>query len=430
MCRKKELNAKMNILHLSTSDIGGAGKAAYRLHENLLGIGLNSKMMVNNRKSDDGEILGFNGHKQMPKFLNDTSKLLLKLSSKSKYYFQNQNKSPVSTQAIQNKMPFKPDVIVAHWISNFVTLKHLHQLSKDGIPVVWYLMDMAPLTGGCHYAWDCNGYVNQCGNCPALRSKNKNDRSHKNWKNKRDLIKDIPLTVVSATSHLNHQAKKASLFRGKRVDQILLGIDAGIFRPQPKEAARKRLNLPLERKIIFFGAQLLKLERKGMKYLLEALMSLKKQLRTDFNKVTLVTAGKASGIETLFCENFHHIHLGCLRTDSILATAYQSADMFVCPSIEDSGPMMINESIMCGTPVVSFNMGVSADLVKTGETGYCAELKDAEDLARGIGILLNLTPQQVQAMSKQCSELGRRCCHPRVQAKAFQGLFENLLEIK
>jgi glycosyltransferase involved in cell wall biosynthesis len=419
----------MNVLHLSTSDVGGAGKAAYRLHQNLLELGLNSKMMVLNHKSGDKEIIGFNGHKQVAKFGNNISKFLLKFSSKPKYHYQNQNQSPISISDIQNKMPFKPDIIVAHWISNFITVEHLQQLSLDGVPVLWYLMDMAPFTGGCHYAWDCTGYMNQCDNCPALRSKNKDDRSYKNWKHKRDIIKNTPLTVVSATSHLTNQLKKATIFHGKRAEQIMLGIDANIFKPKPKDTAREMLNLPLKQKIIIFGTQSFKDERKGMRYLFAALMSLKKQLGKDINKVTLVTAGKTSGIESLLCENFKHIRLGSITFEADLAAAYQSAEMFVCPSIEDSGPMMINESIMCGTPVVSFKMGVASDLVITKKTGYCAQLKNSEDLARGIKYILDLSPEQAESMSKQCCDLGLRYCHHRVQAEAFNKLFKCLLNV-
>jgi glycosyltransferase involved in cell wall biosynthesis len=45
---------------------------------------------------------------------------------------------------------------------------------------------------------------------------------------------------------------------------------------------------------------------------------------------------------------------------------------------------MINESIMCGTPVVSFRMGVAEDLIINGETGYIVKLKNIRDLANGI----------------------------------------------
>ena len=65
-------------------------------------------------------------------------------------------------------------------------------------------------------------------------------------------------------------------------------------------------------------------------------------------------------------------------------------------SIEDSGPMMINESIMCGTPVVCFDMGVARDLVHTGRTGYRAALRDSSDLAFGIREVGDRTRPQVR----------------------------------
>lgn len=37
----------MKVIHLSNSDIGGAGRAAYRIHKSLIKIGLNSEMWVN-----------------------------------------------------------------------------------------------------------------------------------------------------------------------------------------------------------------------------------------------------------------------------------------------------------------------------------------------------------------------------------------------
>lgn len=419
----------MNILHLSTSDVGGAGKAAYRLHQNLLELGLNSKMMVMNRNTKNSGVIPFGGHRSVFKIKSDIAKCFLKIRTDPKYYFQNHSQSLIKrVDSVYGKVPFKPDIIVAHWISNFVTIENLHQLSLSaGAPVVWYLVDMAPLTGGCHYAWDCTGYMNQCGKCPALYSDEKHDLSYMNWKKKHDVIQKMNITVVSATGQLTKQAKKTTIFNGKRIEQIMLGIDAEIFKPIPRDVARARLELPLEQKIVFFGAQSLKLKRKGMFYLIKALKSLVKQLGTDKNNILIVTAGNISGIGSFLPNNFKHKHLGFLTDDMMLATAYQAADVFVCPSIEDSGPMMINESIMCGTPVVSFEMGVAPDLVHTGKTGYRTQLRNCEDFANGIKCILNLSSDEAGNMSKQCRSLGLQFCHHQTQAKAFKELFDSLL---
>jgi glycosyltransferase involved in cell wall biosynthesis len=89
--------------------------------------------------------------------------------------------------------------------------------------------------------------------------------------------------------------------------------------------------------------------------------------------------------------------------------------------------MMINESIMCGTPVVSFDMGVAADLVHSRKTGYRAELKNSADLARGIRQLLDLPPEEARKMSEACRRLGFQLCHPTVQVESFMNLFHSLL---
>jgi glycosyltransferase involved in cell wall biosynthesis len=68
----------------------------------------------------------------------------------------------------------------------------------------------------------------------------------------------------------------------------------------------------------------------------------------------------------------------------ILSQLYRAADLFVCPSLADSGPTMVNQSILCGTPVVAFDVGVSIDLVKDGHTGYLAKDRSSNGLATAI----------------------------------------------
>ena len=115
-----------------------------------------------------------------------------------------------------------------------------------------------------------------------------------------------------------------------------------------------------------------------------------------------------------------------MKGDETLAKVYQAADIFVCPSIEDSGPMMINESIMSGTPVVSFNMGVAADLVQSDKTGYIANLADSKDLAKGIHKIFSATKPEYQSLAANCRELGLRLLHPDIQLNSFISLFNKV----
>jgi glycosyltransferase involved in cell wall biosynthesis len=226
------------------------------------------------------------------------------------------------------------------------------------------------------------------------------------------------------------QVRKATVFSGKRLEKIMLAVDAEPFRPIERNAARRRLKLPPDRKIVFCGAQFPRLKKKGMAYLLEALNILAGQGYLEKNRVAIAVAGNPAEIKSLFEDSFPYESLGYLSGEENLAAAYQAADLFVCPSIEDSGPMMINEAIQCGTPVVSFDMGVAPDLVITGQTGYCAELKNSSDLAEGIKSVLDLSPEESRKMSETCRRLGMELCHPTAQAESFKSLFDSLLDTK
>ena len=163
-----------------------------------------------------------------------------------------------------------------------------------------------------------------------------------------------------------------------------------------------------------------------MKYFVEAVRILEQTKEVDKDSIIIMTAGDIAAKTSLRGTVFRHIHLGFLD-ESGLVKAYQAADVFVCPSIEDSGPMMIVESVMCGTPVVAFEMGLSVDLVHTKVTGYRATLKDSNDLARGIMQVLNLNLADAQKMSSNCRDIGMKLASDEAQVNAFVSLFDEII---
>ena len=123
---------------------------------------------------------------------------------------------------------------------------------------------------------------------------------------------------------------------------------------------------------------------------------------------------------------FDYTYLGYLNFNQ-LATAFQAADIFVCPSLQDAGPMTIRQSIMSGTPVVAFEMGVALDLVHTGETGYRAKLGNVGDLANGLKNIIELDLDNYNKMSCNCRELGLKLYCPPQQSKNIFNVIENVL---
>ena len=391
-------------------------------------------MVVLHKESDDPTVIDLSAHLTVADKIRRIWSVVQRMYFKRKFrplnYFYVDRQKFFPVHRLLELLPFKPDIIIAHWISNFITALTLRDLNRmTGSPVLWYLIDMAPLTGGCHYAFDCNGYTRQCGYCPQLGlKKGKQDLSYRQWRKKRHYVREMDITAVAASTWLQKQLETCSVFRGKRRETILLGMDVETFRPIPRDKARKLLYLPADRKIIFFGAQRITEERKGIGYLVGALRLLHAMLGDNVDmrdRILVVTAGRSENAEQLDIM-FDHRHIGFLNGDAMLAAAYQAADVFVNASIEDAGPMMVNESILCGTPVVSFDMGVAADLVHTAHTGYRARLRDKEDMAVGLRRILEMDDDVRYVMRENCRRLGLQLCHPSVQVRAFETLFAEL----
>jgi glycosyltransferase involved in cell wall biosynthesis len=66
------------------------------------------------------------------------------------------------------------------------------------------------------------------------------------------------------------------------------------------------------------------------------------------------------------------------------AIAYSAADLFLLLTRADNLPLVLQESMACGTPMVSFKVGGVADLVRPDITGYLAEPEDIQDFQKGI----------------------------------------------
>lgn len=327
-----------------------------------------------------------------------------------------------STKKILKKISFKPDVIIYLFQQNFLTARNLYEINKlTNAKIFWYLMDKAPLTGACHYSWDCNGYITGCGKCPALYSNKYEDQSSINFRYKNKFLSKTNIEIIAATELQLKQTVASGLFSTKPIHKILLSIDPEVFAFVPKNQATSKFNISTDKKVIFFGGTSINDNRKGMKYLIESLMILKKDFNRTSDNLLLLVAGSSN---ILFDSlPFEIMHLGFLANNEQLASAYQAADIFVCPSIEDAGPMMINQSIMTGTPVVSFEMGVALDLVISGKTGYRAKLRDSFDLAKGINSILELDHVAYQEMCSNCRELGLKLYHPNVVKEQFNKLF-------
>ena len=189
-----------------------------------------------------------------------------------------------------------------------------------------------------------------------------------------------------------NQVSRSTLFKNHKRSLILY--------PIPSYREYKYSFEKSKKKIVFLGIQDISDERKGYKYFLNAVSILKESIEEeDFKNIQFRIAGKNKNKSKNMFKNFQFLgHLNNIK----LVKEYCKADLFLCSSIEDNGPMMINEALSFGTPVVCFDVGISRDLVNK-KNGFIAENKNPGSLSEGIKFALfkkNYDRKKIIAKSK------------------------------
>lgn len=397
----------MNILQLSTSDQRGAYEAAVRLHKAFLAAGHASLLVVRYKTVLDNTII--QSPSSVPVPIQKAYDNCLKLIHKNpKYYFFNTIElvSFFSADTILSLLPYQPDIIICHWISKFINMKVIYDMQKKtGAKVIWHFLDMAPMTGGCHYAWQCKRYQKKCGMCPAIYSHRAIDLSSINILIKNHFLEKIKPIIITPTRELFDQCKKSSLFKNRQIHKILLPIDLNIFTPGKKIQLRRKFGIPTTSKVISIRSDMPQQKRKGFDYILKSLTIFKK---IHIGKIHIVIIGKISDSDRKKIP-FTNTVFSSLIGNHDLADVYRLSDVLLSASIQDSGPMMINEAISSGLPVVSFPIGVSKDLIFNSKTGYISRMKSSSDLADKLRVLFSLKKPAYQKMSQNCRRLA--CQH-------------------
>ena len=415
----------MKIASLSTFDNqGGAARAAYRLHQGLNRIGVESWVLCQSKFSQDPKAIGAktsSGIEQAKTGLRLTlDQLPLKrYKGKSKQLF-----SPhwLPSNISDRVERLNPDLLNLHWIS--AGYLKIEALAKFKQPLVWTLHDMWSFTGGCHYNEDCDKYTANCGACPILSSTKETDLSRQIWQRKHKSWEDLNLTIVTPSRWLGDCAKASSLFGDRRVEVIPYGLDLETYRPIDRTTARNLLKLPQDKQLVLFlSLNATSDRRKGFQLLQPALQQLSNSGWQDKLELMVVGASQPENPPDL---GFKAHYLGIMRDDLTLALAYSAADVFVAPSIQDNLPNTVLEAIACGTPCVAFKIGGMPDMVEHQANGYLASPFETEDLARGIGWVLE-DGDRLQNLSTFARGKAEREFALEIQARRYQTLYQEIL---
>ena len=92
--------------------------------------------------------------------------------------------------------------------------------------------------------------------------------------------------------------------------------------------------------------------------------------------------GNSSILNFLDNKKISYNFYSSINSEKKLIKFYQESDFFINQSIQDVGPTMVSESLACGIPVISFDIGMSKDLIKNDRNGYLIKTKFSTNLAK------------------------------------------------
>lgn len=408
----------MNILHLSTEyNLGGSGRAAYRIHSSLIQRGHTSRMLVSGLvpgESDAAPIWGTMPWRAADWLARRTTEAL-----SLQYLFL-----PSSWRLLHHPWFRQADVVQLFNTHGGYFSHSVLGVASRRKPFVWRLSDMWPLTGHCCYSYDCDRWKTGCGSCPLLNDDPalKTDRTAWLWRMKRHIYAKANVTLVAPSRWIAGLATQSPLVGHWPVQIIPNGVDLSIFRPISRAAAREVLGLPPDEQVVLFSSVETRAYRKGGTFVAEAVNILKGKTRKPFR--LFVVGNRAREWETTVGVPVTALEM--VKDDYLLATLYSAADLFVHPALADNLPNGVLESLACGTPVVAFDVGGVGEAVRPMETGYLARDKNAGDLAVGIARILD-DEEFRQRLSVRCREIAEDEYDMDLQARRFEELYRTVI---
>jgi len=402
-------------------DLGGAARAAYRLHRALVDTGVQSIMLVQKKLSDDYTVVGGTTIKQ--KLIGQLKQYVDQLPV---MFYRNKSPSLFSSAMfsfgdILNKInEIQPDIVHLHWVCK--GMLSIDEIRKIKPPIVWTFHDSWPFTGGCHIPGKCKKYTTNCGTCPLLGSSNNHDLSSKIINKKLYNFKLKRIYPVAVSRWLQNCAEDSSLFNQANVKCIPNAIDTNAYAPIEKSVARSILNIGGHKQLVLFGAMSATSDlNKGYREFVEAINQLQS------SEIEIVIFGSSS--PRIAPTNKFKIHyLGQLHDDISLKVIYSAADVMVVPSLIEAFGQTASEAMACGTPVVAFHTTGLLDIIEHKENGYLARAFDTTDLARGIDWVL--TAGQHIPISRNARNKVLNKYDSKVVAKQYIDLYEQILADK
>jgi glycosyltransferase involved in cell wall biosynthesis/Flp pilus assembly protein TadD len=419
----------MNTVQVNTIDaVGGAARAALRLHRALADASERSTMLVRHNRSGGAGIVMARKATRQPEYAPFCAAMET---------FVQTNRSALTDTFFSYPFPGfdlaahpairAADVVNLHWVSFLLSPAGVGALAASGKPVVWTLHDMAPFTGGCHYSAGCEGYTDRCAHCPQLED----DPCSIPGAVLADRVAHHSrgIVVVSPSRWLAGQARRSRVFGRCRIETIPNSVETSVFRPAEspgaRAATRAGLGIPDSAFTVLCCGDGRDFRRKGWAQAADVLRALNSRPALQ-GRVRLLCFGQVRH-ETLEAAGVPVHYQGYVRDDALLARLYSAADAYLLLSREDNLPNTLIESMCCGTPAVALDSGGVREVFVDPAVGHALPVDDATGLVDTLEAMAMAPREAAMARSDACALAAARHFSPQVQAERYRALYRDLL---
>lgn len=253
---------------------------------------------------------------------------------------------------------YNPDVIHLHNIHGYyINVEVLSEYLKIcGKRIIWTLHDCWAFTGHTAYcdSIGCHEWEKGCKKCLLTKVYPTSfiDNAYNNWKKKKKCFTEIPNMIIITPSEWLSGWVKKSFLKEYQVKVINNGIDTQQFYSRKTDFKERH---GLTNKFMLLGVATSWNDMKGYSDFLKLSTILDEDCK-------LVLVGLSKQQMRTLPNNI----LGIEKTSSVgeLAEIYSAADLFVNLSYCENYPTVNLEAILCGTQIVTYDVGGSPEIVR------------------------------------------------------------------
>lgn len=379
----------MRILHINTSQEGGAAWCARRISNALVKEGVDSRMLFAHGTSLPAGIDGAIAERDKEFWYTNPifAKVKHLLMRMPWYMDEEKMKKIIEEKNIEHLYLHQPyssfkkishhcliewaDIIHLHWVPDFVDYLTFFKDVKK--PIVWTLHDKYPAMGVQHYCSEFSPVPEELKEIDTLCRKIK----------RKGILKTKKLYIVAISELMQQLCRESDVLEGLPCTLIHNGVDIEVFKPTDSYHHTNQevlASLPENTIKLMFSAFGIWDKNKGLDRVIEALEKVKNA--TD-KSISLIVVGNYSEINPKPSASFPIILTGLIREQGLLSSLYTSADFFILSSYEETFAQTPLEAMACGTPVISTPCSGASDLIRPFN-GVICQGYDSETLKEGI----------------------------------------------